>query len=755
MIKSINNTFFLNTKNTSYVITINKYNIPITLYYGKVIKPCDSIVPIICRNELPSKDLNRYNESPENFYLELNPLEYSIRNYDGRTPSLKIENQSFDFKYLKHKITKEDYNIKSDLPSFTSSNNDKLIMTLIDKKLNIKIEIIYTVFESEDIITKQVIIKNSSANTYIIRNVASMQFDLLKDRDYEVISYKTNMIESKKALTEETTRYFSNCGTSCNNNSPFLILKEQKSNNSYGFAYMYSSNFYINTEINKFGIIHINMGINDFRTSLSNQEEFITPIAVLTYTADGKKGINNNFSRFTKNHIIDKTWSKRAKPLAFHSFNTLRYKYNENEAKKLVKETNKMGYELFVLDDGWFALRDDKTKSLGDWFVDTKKFNEGLEEFSTFVHNNGMLFGLYLAPEMVSKYSLYYKKNKNYLLLDQNIDRTEFPTSYILDLTKQHVQDDLIKRLVDLIKVVNVDYIYWDLQKELPQNKTNDFYHKYILGLYRVLKEIKEIFPKLLIETNYLRSDLGILNYISQLNISNNTDAYENLKTLESAASFFNLSNIVNTIGNKQDLTTLRNIDLENKFNLSCFGTLSYNLDIKALKKVDFTQIKKQIDLYKMRRNLFQFGNFYIIKSVYSSNTVVYQVSDNFYSNNYVLFFQKESKPTPYFDKLIIKEIDTDAKYLVTSREQKYRLKMIKPIIDEFNKIKINDEILLSDTLDNNFLIKNELEAYKINGDILLNCGIVLNNNYKGTGINESTRIMFDYSSRLYEIKKI
>ncbi|MCQ4965644.1 alpha-galactosidase, partial [Bifidobacterium pseudocatenulatum] len=67
------------------------------------------------------------------------------------------------------------------------------------------------------------------------------------------------------------------------------------------------------------------------------------------------------------------------------------------------------GIEMFVLDDGWFGHRDDDRSSLGDWFVDEKKFNHGIAGFAKRVHDLDMKFGLWFEPEMISIDSKLYQ----------------------------------------------------------------------------------------------------------------------------------------------------------------------------------------------------------------------------------------------------------------------------------------------------------------------------------------------------------
>jgi len=66
------------------------------------------------------------------------------------------------------------------------------------------------------------------------------------------------------------------------------------------------------------------------------------------------------------------------------------------------------------LDDGWFGKRDDDTTSLGDWFVDKRKFPKGLEGLADEVNKLGLKFGLWFEPEMVSPESELFRKHPDW-----------------------------------------------------------------------------------------------------------------------------------------------------------------------------------------------------------------------------------------------------------------------------------------------------------------------------------------------------
>jgi len=69
--------------------------------------------------------------------------------------------------------------------------------------------------------------------------------------------------------------------------------------------------------------------------------------------------------------------------------------------------------------------------------------------------------------------------------------------------------------------------------------------------------------------------------------------------------------------------------------------------------------------------------------------------------------------------------------------------------------IAIKNEGMVQKILDDKYAFSSEIESYLVNGDVLSYAGIKLNQRFSGTGFDASTRVMSDFGSRLYIIKKV
>lgn len=188
-----------------------------------------------------------------------------------------------------------------------------------------------------------------------------------------------------------------------------------------------------------------------------------------------------------------------------------------------------VGIELFVLDDGWFGKRDDDTCSLGDWKVNRQKMGGTLREFADKVRKSGLMFGIWMEPEMISKDSDLFRAHPEYVLSVPQKETMEIRHQRVLDLTNPKVRQYMIEAISSVVEESGASYLKWDCNRgifDLPG--AEELFYRYTLGLYEVLDTITKKYPKLLIEScasGGNRYDLGMLCFTPQIWASDNTDA--------------------------------------------------------------------------------------------------------------------------------------------------------------------------------------------------------------------------------------
>lgn len=597
MIEQKNNIFHLTTKNSSYVFQILQNNVIEHVYYGRrLVNPFMDIKAL----QTKASSLNKYNnyiDSKSNLCLDLLPRELTTEGKgDYKTPSCtildtKTFNKTLDFKFTKYQEKNGIVRFSDTLPQAIGSetNCQNLIISLLDNTQDLELELIYTIFPEADVITKRTILKNTGTNEIVITESASSVLD------FSSSAFTLKTFDGEKTITNGKT-VFETCSNYAA--SPLLVL-EKNNGECYYLNLIYSGATQTTVEKTDSGLLHIVQGVNFSvnQLTLKKDESFESPEAVLSYNPTSYSKLKDKIDFFINNHIVRGLWKNRIHPVIFNTRATFPLRINENKFSHIITDAKELGAEMIVLDDLWFAVRSIDGNSLGDWSVNTQVLPSGIAQLAAEAHQNGLLFGLWFAPQAISAESLLYKKHPDWIISKPNC--SSYQNQYILDLTKEDVFDYLLKVLTTYAETNKVDYIKWDFNSiisDYSQTKDSAYLHSYMKAVYKLQKSIKTRCPQLMLEnsSNGHHIDLGTFCYMTQ--ITQREDA-----TLDFLSNF-------NSVYPPALLCT--EITKLSSFNYKLFGSICYSLDFLSLKKEDKDVIKKQIDFYKTYRAILQFGSF-------------------------------------------------------------------------------------------------------------------------------------------------
>lgn len=151
-------------------------------------------------------------------------------------------------------------------------------------------------------------------------------------------------------------------------------------------------------------------GLNDylFDWTLAPGESFYAPEAVMACAPD-EDALSARMHAFVAEHIVRGKWKKRERPVLFNNWEGTYFDFNAEKIEEMARAAAALGAELFVLDDGWFGHRNDDTSSLGDWFDNVEKTGGGLAALAERVRAQGLSFGIWVEPEMISEDSELYR----------------------------------------------------------------------------------------------------------------------------------------------------------------------------------------------------------------------------------------------------------------------------------------------------------------------------------------------------------
>jgi alpha-galactosidase len=774
MILEKNKVFSLHTQATSYLFRVTETGHLEHLYYGRRIDSERPLEALFKKSTLPLERSIAYNEEHLNFSLDNLCLEYSsFGKGDNRQSALllNIPERGIvgDFIYREHRIINGKPRSFSKLPESYGDNLEctTLIVVLYDKSTPIRLELTYTTFEKSNVIARRATLTNEGVEGVEIDRIASLQLDLPRG-NYNLVTFDGAWGRERNRhsapLRSGIHLSSSTSGVGSLHHNPALFLTEEGctefSGECYGCNLVYSGDHAQVVELAARGSVRLLSGLNPatFKWRLHSGEKFTAPEALLTFSHEGLNGASSNFHHFINHHIVRGTWQNRERPVLFNTWQATYFDFNDTTLLKLARSAADLGIELFVLDDGWFGTRDDETTSLGDWSANTKKLPEGLAIFSQRIHSMGLLFGLYCEGEMISRKSHLFKEYPDWIVALPDIKPSVGRHQYILDLTKGEVRDYLFDTLSTLWKVAKVDYVKWGMSRTFSDLHSlnaafaqSEFSYRYMMGLYTLLQRFVDTFPEILFEATG-RFDLGILCYMGQALASENCDPFDRLSIQEGSSYSYPPSIMANRVGESPNHLNLRKSSLESRFNVAAFGVLGYEIDLLNLSKKEREIIEKQVAYYKLHRKLFQYGEFFRIEPT-GKNQTVWALATPERDEMLVLLFQEHAMVSPAEDILRVPFADPKQLYNVTVRLEFIDIRTFGTLLNKFSPIKLRNDGALQKMVSEKMALPNEVEFYAVGGDVLAYHGIRLNQKFAGEGFDEETRVMGDFSCRIYHIK--
>lgn len=643
-VNASNRLFHLQTKHTSYVFHVIEDGSLGQLYYGPKIPFKDDYANLNTREEHDCTN-TRTDEDVE-FQAELLKQEYAgLGKGDYRYPAFQITypngSRTSEFQYRDYEL-KDGKARLTGLPStFADDSNDSQTLTVKLADGDLELQLHYTVFADEDVIARSTTFVNHGKTVFLNRAL-SAQLDL-PDANYDFIQFAGSWSRERhlhRSHLRPGTQSISSLRTaSSHQENPFFMLARPHTDNNqgavFGFNFVYSGNFLDSVEVDQFDTTRVLIGINpdEFGWKLNKGDSFQTPEVIFSYTDNGFNALSQQLGAFYAQHLINPHFAHQERPILINNWEATFMDFTEDKLMPIVERAKELGIEMFVLDDGWFGHRDDDRSSLGDWFVDEKKFNHGIAGFAKRVHDLDMKFGLWFEPEMISIDSKLYQTHPEWMIKTPGRGQTPGRHQFVLDMSRQEVVDYLFGLMSHIIQDAKLDYIKWDMNRnitemygaDLPADQQLEFSHRYILGVYDLYDRLTKAFPDVLFESCASgggRFDLGMMYYAPQAWCSDDTDAVERIKIQDGTSYGYTPSMWgahVSAVPNDQ-VGRLTSIDMRAK--VAYFGAFGYELDVTELSDEEQATIKQQVAFYKQYRKLFQFGTFYRLETPDTSDNV-------------------------------------------------------------------------------------------------------------------------------------
>ena len=673
--------FHLKSRDFSYIFQVIDGGYVVHRYFGKKVQTFspDNKITYLDRAFSPNPT-----SQDRTFSLDTLALEYSSNGLgDFRTSAIEVRNAkgtALDLHYQGHRIFKGKKELAGLPASFGNEDQvETLEVDLYDQLTDVTVTLTYSLFEEANFLARSVLIQTGKQAVQL-EKALSLTLDL-PHKDFTIHSltgrYGFEKEWTQTPLTQGRYSVGSIRGASSHSRTPFIALADPATTEELGDIYsaqlVYSGNFTAFAETTAIHTSRLGIGLNDefFSWRLDAHSQFQTPEALLSFTDQGFTGLTRDNQGFARQHIARGKWAQKERPILINNWEATYFHFTEDKILELAQSAKETGIELFVLDDGWFGKRNSDTCSLGDWFENRDKLPSGLAGLAKKINDLGLEFGLWFEPEMVSEDSDLYRAHPDWTIQISGRGHTYSREQLVLDLSKQEVCDYLIEAVSAVLQSAPISYVKWDMNRNItniPEHQANhekhEFYHRYMLGLYRVLEELNRRFPDILFEScsgGGGRNDLGMLYYMPQAWASDNTDAIGRLSIQEGTGLIFPAISVGSHVSAVPNHQTGRVTPLATRGHVAMLGNLGYELDLHALPERKLEQIAQQVETYKSIRRTVQFGDYYRLKK--TDNTYAYTYVNDDKSQVVFTFVKVLSQPEAPLIQVKLKGLDAKARY--------------------------------------------------------------------------------------------
>ena len=425
------------------------------------------------------------------------PAYPTAEGFDFRNPALRVTHADGDpnteLRYVSHSSKQ-----------LADGNVTETVIRLNDRCQALDVELLFTAYARENVITTHVLIHNREKGAVELRDFYSSALSLRAGKyllthlygawareaqvEHTQLDHGSKSIESSRGVRTTHTEQ-----------PAFLLTLDSDSfSEDYGEviagALAWSGNFRLNFEVDESDRLTVLAGANPAGSeyTLRPDETFRTPEMIYTYSNQGAGGASRNLHDWARHYGVYR--NTHTVPTLLNSWEGAYFNFDFKTLAGMIDDAAAMGLEMFVLDDGWFGNKYPRNSSgagLGDWQVNVRKLPEGIDSIASYAHARGLKFGIWIEPEMVNPKSELAERHPDWIVRMPGREAPLSRNQWLLDLTNPAVQDfvfGVFDQTMQLSK--KIDYIKWDANRNacnigsayLPATEQTRFWFDYTQG---------------------------------------------------------------------------------------------------------------------------------------------------------------------------------------------------------------------------------------------------------------------------------
>ena len=501
---------------------------------------------------------------------------------------------------------------------------ETLRLKLRDAVHGLTVTLLYGVFAQADVITRAALLENEGSGSIRLDKAASACLDLPFGK-WELIHFHGRHCMERQPervpLSHNIQTLRSARGASSHQHNPFAILAAphttEEAGECLGAMLVWSGNFKIECEVSQMQSTRLVAGVSDddFSWTLEPGGQFAAPEVLFCYSDQGLSELSARYHRFLQRHIIRSPWRDKPRPILINNWEATYMDFDAQRIWDIARQARDLGVEMLVLDDGWFGERSDDSSGLGDWQFNEKKLGCTFDQLIGRVREMGLLFGLWIEPEMVCANTALYAAHPDWALSIPGRAPATGRSQLVLDMGRPDVVDYLYNLFHRLLAEHDIAYIKWDMNRNLtdvysralPPERQGEAAYRYMLGLYSLLDRLTRDFPQVLFEGcagGGGRFDAGMLCYCPQIWCSDDTDAIHRIKIQYGTSFGYPPCAMGSHISASPNHQTGRSTLLSTRAVVAMAGTFGYELDLQKLTADEKEMVKAQIVRYKQLQPL-------------------------------------------------------------------------------------------------------------------------------------------------------
>jgi len=539
-----------------------------------------------------------------------------------------------------------------------------LELDLADAAYGLQVTLYYRIWDGFDVVERWAAVRNAGIDRPIrIREALSANWWMPAGRRWRLRylhggwAAETQLAETMVGpgkLVLESRR-----GTTGHHLNPWFTLdpdgaSTETSGEVWSAALAWSGSWKIVCETTPAGRVHACGGWNDFDWAheLAPGEDLVLPVFAGLYSGGGFGAASREWHAWQRAHVLGRgersavarpAWPAPApptspaapaaaagqpelQPVLYNSWEATGFAVSEDGQARLAELAAQIGVECFVVDDGWFAGRNNDRAGLGDWTPDPVKFPRGLTPLIERVQALGMRFGLWVEPEMVNPDSDLYRAHPDWVYHFANRTRTQRRNQLVLNLARPDVADWVFRTLDGLLSANDIGFVKWDMNRPFSEpgwpeqagRNPERIWTEHVRNLYAILDGLRAAHPGTDFEScsgGGGRVDLGILGRVQQVWTSDNTDAWDRVAIQEGFTQVYPAQVMAAWVTDSPNFLTGRRLPLSFRFHVAMAGALGIGGDLLRWDAAELAEAARLVATYKEIRPVIQRGSLYRIAS--------------------------------------------------------------------------------------------------------------------------------------------